>query len=60
MKIIACCGYHATGSGVIDDLLREMDNVVEKVAKKAESLKTESDFFVEKFSSKSGGSSISL
>ena len=27
MKKIACCGYHATGSGVIDDLLREMDNV---------------------------------
>lgn len=27
MEIIACCGYHATGSGVIDDLLSEMDNV---------------------------------
>lgn len=31
MKIIACCGYHATGSGVIDDLLREMDNVADAV-----------------------------
>ena len=27
MKKIACCGYHATGSGVISDLLREMNNV---------------------------------
>lgn len=27
MKKIACCGYHITGSGVIDDLLREFDNV---------------------------------
>lgn len=27
MKKIACVGYHATGSGVIDDLLREFDNI---------------------------------
>lgn len=27
MKKIACVGYHATGSGVIDDLFREFDNV---------------------------------
>ena len=27
MKKIACVGYHFTGSGVIDDLLRECDNV---------------------------------
>lgn len=26
MKKIACVGYHATGSGVIEDLLRELDN----------------------------------
>lgn len=29
MKKIACVGYHTTGSGVIDDLLREFDNVVQ-------------------------------
>jgi len=29
MKIIACVGYHATGAGVIDDLLREFDNVAQ-------------------------------
>ena len=29
MKKIACVGYHATGSGVIDDLLREYDNVAQ-------------------------------
>lgn len=27
MKKIACCGYHISGSGVIDDLFREFDNV---------------------------------
>lgn len=27
MKIIGCVGYHGTGAGVIDDLLRECDNV---------------------------------
>ena len=27
MKKIACCGYHYTGSGVIDDIFRECDNV---------------------------------
>ena len=27
MKKIACVGYHGTGSGVIDDLFREFDNV---------------------------------
>ena len=27
MKKITCVGYHATGSGVIDDLFREFDNV---------------------------------
>lgn len=27
MKKITCVGYHATGSGVIDDLLREFDNI---------------------------------
>lgn len=31
MKKIACVGYHATGSGVIDDFLREFDNVSEAV-----------------------------
>lgn len=29
MKKIACSGYHATGSGVIDDLFREFDNVAQ-------------------------------
>lgn len=29
MKKIACVGYHATGSGVIDDLFREFDNVAQ-------------------------------
>lgn len=29
MKKIACVGYHATGAGVIDDLFREFDNVVQ-------------------------------
>ena len=29
MKKIACVGYHATGAGVIDDLLREFDNVAQ-------------------------------
>jgi hypothetical protein len=27
MKKISCVGFHATGAGVIDDLLREFDNV---------------------------------
>ncbi len=29
MKIIGCVGFYATGSGVIDDLLRELDNVAQ-------------------------------
>ena len=29
MKIITCVGYHYTGSGVIDDLLKECDNVAQ-------------------------------
>lgn len=29
MKLITCVGYHATGAGVIDDLLRECDNVAQ-------------------------------
>lgn len=29
MKKITCVGYHATGSGVIDDLFREFDNVAQ-------------------------------
>ncbi len=29
MKKIACVGYHATGAGVIDDLLREFNNVAQ-------------------------------
>lgn len=29
IKKIACVGYHYTGSGVIDDLLRECDNVAQ-------------------------------
>lgn len=29
MKVISCVGYHATGSGVIDDLFRECDNVAQ-------------------------------
>lgn len=29
MKKITCVGYHATGAGVIDDLFREFDNVVQ-------------------------------
>ena len=29
MKKIACVGYHYTGSGVIDDILRECDNVAQ-------------------------------
>jgi hypothetical protein len=32
MKKIACVGYHATGSGVIADLLREFDNVEQGAA----------------------------
>ena len=31
MKKISCIGFHATGSGVIDDLLRECDNVVQGI-----------------------------
>ena len=29
MKKIACVGYHGTGAGVIDDLLREFDNIAQ-------------------------------
>lgn len=29
MKIIGCVGYHGTGAGVIDDLLREFDNIAQ-------------------------------
>ena len=29
MKKIACVGYHCTGAGVIDDLLRECDNTIQ-------------------------------
>ena len=29
MKKIACAGYHGTGAGVIDDLLREFDNIAQ-------------------------------
>ncbi len=32
MKKITCVGYHYTGSGVIDDLLRECDNVAQGVS----------------------------
>lgn len=32
MKKIACVGYHDTGSSVVDDLLRECDNVAQGVA----------------------------
>ena len=27
MKKISCCGYHATGSGAVDDYLREFNNI---------------------------------
>ena len=27
MKKISCVGYHATGSGAVDDYLREFDNI---------------------------------
>ena len=27
MKKISCVGYHATGSGAVDDFLREFDNI---------------------------------
>lgn len=27
MKIISCVGFHATGSGAVDDFLREFDNI---------------------------------
>lgn len=29
MEKIACAGYHGTGAGVIDDLLREFDNIAQ-------------------------------
>ena len=34
MKKITCVGYHFTGSGVIDDLLRECDNVSQSESEK--------------------------